>query len=128
MDIVKICGAGIVAAILSIVLRKDHPMFSALIALSASALIITMLLPELAGIIELLKRASESVSVGVPFISALLKIIGISYISEFGAQICFDAGETAIASKIEFGGKILILAVSAPIMMSLLDLVVNLIP
>ena len=56
----------------------------------------------------------------------MLKITGIAYLSQFGMQICADAGEGAIAAKIELAGKILIMTVSAPILLAVLDVVMGL--
>jgi len=60
--------------------------------------------------------------------STILKIIGIAYIAEFGAEVCKDAGEGAIASKIELAGKVIIIVLAAPIITSLLDLIVEIMP
>ena len=58
----------------------------------------------------------------------ILKIIGVAYIVEFGAQISRDAGEEAIASKIELGGKIIIMVLSMPILLALIDLIIKILP
>ena len=59
---------------------------------------------------------------------SVLKITGIAYIAEFGAEICRDAGEGAIAAKIEMAGKVIIIALAVPIITSLLDLVLKIMP
>jgi stage III sporulation protein AD len=58
----------------------------------------------------------------------VLKITGIAYIAEFGAEVCKDAGEGSIASKIELAGKVTIIVLAVPIITSLLDLIIKVMP
>jgi stage III sporulation protein AD len=62
------------------------------------------------------------------FLSALLKIIGIAYIAEFGTQVCRDAGENALAFKVELAGKVMILILAVPIISTIVDTVERLLP
>ena len=62
------------------------------------------------------------------YLSIILKITGIAILTEFGVSICKDAGEAAIASKIEFGGKIIIMSISIPIISALLEVITTIIP
>ena len=55
------------------------------------------------------------------YIGIVLKILAIAYLSTFCSEICKDAGATSIASKVEFAGKILILALAIPILMAVLN-------
>ncbi len=125
MEILQIVAIGIVSAVLSIVLKKESPVFSLMICIAASLLILIMLLPHISSVIGFLQNIGDRITASIPYAPVLLKIIGIAYIAEFGSQICHDAGESAIASKIEFGGKIIILTVSSPIIFALLEQVFN---
>ena len=58
----------------------------------------------------------------------LLKITGIAFLTEFAVSICNDSGETAIANKIDLGGKIIIIAISIPIISALLELIIKILP
>ena len=71
---------------------------------------------------------SEKIDVDFVYIAIVFKVLGISYISEFGAQLCKDAGESSIASKIEFAGKVMIITVSAPVMLALINIISEIIP
>jgi stage III sporulation protein AD len=121
VEIIRIAAVGIAAAALSVVVKRDNPAFSLMIAIAASLVIIAITLPWLRTAAEFATDMAGRVSASVPYAPALLKVIGISYIAEFGAQVCADAGEHSIASRVEFGGKALILAVSAPVILELLD-------
>ena len=58
----------------------------------------------------------------------IVKIVGIAFLAEFAVSICKDSGESAIASKIELGSKIIIISMSVPIISSLLELIVKILP
>ena len=83
---------------------------------------------KITGIINLLKSISDKTYINKQFLGILLKITGIAIIAEFAVSICSDAGEKAIASKIEIGSKVIIIAMSIPIITSLLELVIEILP
>ena len=62
------------------------------------------------------------------FIALLIKITGIAFLSEFAVSVCKDSGEAAIASKIEIGSKIIIISMSIPIISSLLEIILKILP
>lgn len=128
MDIIRIVGAGLIAAVLALTIKKQSPEIGLIISIAASVLIFLMVLPPLAALMEMLRALAARVDTNMVYIHHVLRVVGIAYIAEFGTQICTDAGESAIASKIEIGGKILIMIASAPILLSLVDLILNLLP
>ena len=75
----------------------------------------------------MLMNLSNKANINKEFIVILLKITGIAYLSEFGANVCRDSGETAIASKVELAGKILIIGLSIPILVTLMETLLGLI-
>ena len=58
----------------------------------------------------------------------LIKITGIAILTEFMVSICKDSGETAIANKVDLGGKVIIMSMSIPIMSSLLETIIKILP
>ena len=83
---------------------------------------------KLSGIINLLQNLSTKASVNSTFLTLLIKITGIALLSEFAVSICKDSGESAIASKIEIGSKIIIISMSIPIISSLLEVILKVLP
>ena len=75
-----------------------------------------ILIDQIHSILQMIERVASEAKVSNVYVETLLKIIGIAYIAEFGAQITKDAGQGAIASKIELAGKILILVMAIPIL------------
>jgi len=127
MEIVQITVVAVLSAVLALVLKKDTPQFALLVGIAASALLLLAVLPRLSEVLGLMSRLSAYVDGGAHYVT-LLKVIGIAYATEFGAQICVDAGETAVASKLELAGKLLIMTVAAPLVLNLAEQVLSLVP
>ena len=128
MEIVKILGIGLISVCLIIIMKQYKPEFTIYISLIAGILILAFTFNKLSGIISLLQNYGNKLSVNGKFIVLLIKITGIAILTEFAVSICKDSGETAIASKIDFGGKIMIIAISIPIFSSLLETVGKILP
>ncbi len=71
-----------------------------------------------------------AIGAGINFLymQTLLRIIGVAYLAEFGSQVCRDAGEGSLASRIEFAAKILILVMAIPIVIAVMDSILRIIP
>lgn len=128
MEIIQIVGFGLVASFLALVLKEQKANFAFLITLMVGAGIFLFLIDKIGQVITMLQRLAVNANVNMVYVETLLKIIGIAYIAEFGAQITRDAGQGAIASKIELGGKILILVMAIPILTVIIETVLTLIP
>jgi stage III sporulation protein AD len=90
--------------------------------------IFLFLIGQIHEIITMLERIAVNANVNLMYVETILKIIGIAYIAEFGAQITRDAGQGAIASKIELGGKILIMAMAIPILTVIIETIIGMLP
>ena len=128
MEIFKIIGIGIIALIIIILLKQYKPEFAIYISLLAGVLIILLVTEKLTGIVTLIQSLANKASINTTFLTLLLKLTGIAFLSEFAVSICKDAGEGAIASKIEIGSKIIIISMSIPIISSLLELILKILP
>ncbi len=128
MDILQIVCIGIIAVILTVTIRQQKPEIAMLVSIVAGLLIFVLIVVKLTSVIDFIKTFSRKADIDATYITILLKIVGIAYIAEFGAEVCKDAGESSIASKIELAGKVTIVILAVPIITSLLDLVVKLMP
>ncbi len=128
MDIIKIIGVGFTALIIIIVIKQYKPEFAVYISIIAGIIIILMIMDKLSAIIELITTLTNKTSVGSSFLTILLKITGIAILTEFAVSICKDSGETAIANKIDLGGKVIIISISIPIITALLELITSILP
>lgn len=108
-------------------LLKEHkPEFKIYISIAVGIIIFIIAADKLKDFIYLINKLTQKVSINQEFIRILLKITGISILTEFAVSICKDSGETSIASKIDLGGKIIILSMSIPIITSLLEVLLDL--
>ncbi len=128
MDIFQITGIGIISTIIIVILKSMKPDFAMYVAIVTGIVIFMLLIGKISAVVDLLREFSVRVNIKNLYLNTLLKITGIAYIAEFGAEICRDAGESAVASKIELAGKVLIMVIAAPVITSLLDLIINIMP
>lgn len=128
MEIFQIVAIGLVAAILSVLIKNEKPEIGIYISLVAGVIIFLFIVTKLQSVVEILSQLANKINIDSIYLSTILKIVGIAYIAEFGAQVCKDAGEGVMASKIEFAGKILIMVMAVPILVSLMDLIINMVP
>ena len=127
-EIIKIIGIGLVALVIVIILKQYKPEYAIYVSIIAGIFILYLAMEKLSGIINLLQSISDKTYINKQFLGILLKITGIAIITEFAVSICSDAGEKAIASKIEIGSKVIIIAMSIPIISSLLEVIVEILP
>jgi stage III sporulation protein AD len=128
VEIMQIVGLGIVSAIIIIVLRAQRPEIAIQVSIITGIVIFLLLASKLSAVMDMLQNFSDKAAIDTVYFTTVLKIIGIAYISEFGAEVCKDAGESSIASKIELAGKVIIVVLAVPIVSSLLELVTGIMP
>lgn len=128
MEIFKIIGVGLTSLIIIMILRQYKPEFVIYLSLITGAIILFLILDKISGIISLLKELANKSNMNSEFLVILLKITGIAFLTEFAVSICKDSNESAIANKIDLGGKVIIIAISIPIISSLLETIIKVLP
>jgi len=128
MEIIRVIGIGLTALVSIIILKQYKPEFSIYVSLAAGAIILFMVMDKLSSVITLLTNITTKTSTNSEFLGILLKITGISILTEYAVSICKDSGETAIASKVDLGGKVIIIAISIPIITAVLELLIKILP
>lgn len=127
-EIVKIIGIGLIALVIIVILKQYRPEYAVYVSIIAGILILFFAIEKISGIINLLQSISDKTYINKNFLGILLKITGIAMLTEFAVSVCSDAGENAIASKIEIGSKVVIITMSMPIITSLLELIIEILP
>lgn len=128
MDIIKIIGIGLISLVIIIILKQYRPEFVIYVSIIAGVIILFLVMDKLSGIINLLLDLSNKSGLNSEFLKILLKITGIAFLTEFAVSLCKDSGESSIASKIDLGGKVIIISLSIPILSSLLETVIKILP
>ncbi len=117
----KIGVLGITAVLMALFLKETKPQFTVYISLAACMMIFFYAVSQLSFLKENLENFRQYVNLKDAYVLSMFKIMGITYIADFSANMCKDAGYSAIAGQIEFFGKITILTVSMPIVSALLE-------
>jgi stage III sporulation protein AD len=128
MDVLQIVAFGLIATVLVVVVKSQRPELAVLLSVAAGVIIFLLVLGQISSIMDIIKELATRAGINMVYMGTILKIIGIAYIAEFGAQICRDAGEGAVASKIEFAAKILIMVLAVPIVVAVLTTLLKLVP
>ena len=97
-----------------------------MISVAVGVLIISMLYGDLGNVVQVFRSLAETSGLPDGHAALLLKVLGIAYLSQFGASLAADCGEKLIAEKIEFAGKIFIIALSTPLFVTLIDAITGL--
>ena len=128
MEIIKVIGIGLLALIIIVILRQYKPEYAIYISLIAGVLILTFSLSQITDIVHLLKDMASKANMNSQFLGIILRITGIAILTEFAVSVCEDAGEKSIGHKIDLGGKMIIISLSLPIMTSLLETILKVLP
>ncbi|HIT91213.1 MAG TPA: stage III sporulation protein AD [Candidatus Merdenecus merdavium] len=121
MDMLKIGIVGIVGVLAALLTKQSKAEFTVYISMGTCIIIFFYAMSKMEFILDSIGTISGLISIKATYITSLVKIIGITYISEFSSNICKDAGFGTIASQIEIFSKLSILAVSMPILMALFE-------
>ena len=127
MDIAQIVSIGVMGTMLTVMLKKYSPEISLVTAFVTGILILMIVIQEVFPVVDIFKRMASVSGIDNEYIAVVLKVVVISYIAEFGVQLCGDAGVKTVASKIELAGKVLIMIVSAPVFIEFLEKVISLV-
>ncbi|PKM78599.1 MAG: stage III sporulation protein AD [Firmicutes bacterium HGW-Firmicutes-15] len=128
VEITQIVGLALITTIFLLVLRQEKPVMAILLSLVFSIVIFTLMMGKLASIIDVMKELTRRAGLNYFFLATILKIMGVAYLGEFAAVICQDAGEQAVAKKVEFAAKIIIAVMALPIMVAILESLMDLMP
>ena len=120
MDIVKVSLLGVCSVILGFFLKGTKPEYSAFITMGVGIMILGLAVGKLEYLFQSAARLKELLPVSQEYFYTLIKMVGITYIGQFSAGICKDAGHQATASQIELFCKLSILVLSMPVLMALL--------
>ena len=124
MNIVAICGIAVVGLVTVVILRSFRPEYAVIAGIITGILLLLSAITEFSAVIDYIRNVTEKTGFSL-YSSVILKSLGIGILAQTTADICRDSGEGAIASKVEFAAKIMILILCIPILKTLLDLIAD---
>jgi stage III sporulation protein AD len=118
---IKIALSGIIAIMLAIIFKKQKEEYSIYISIGACFLILAVGISKLEVILDAIEKLQGYIKLNKAYVGILIKIIGITYVTEISSSLCKDSGYQSIGDQIELVGKLTILAISMPILLAILD-------
>ena len=127
MNIIAIAGVAIFAAILAAMLKRYHQEYSIILSIAAGVIILFEMFANISPAIKQISTLLSSAGLSSEYAAILFKALGICFLAQFAADSCRDAGESALASKVELAGKIAIVILSLPLFERIANTAVGLI-
>ena len=121
MEILKVVSFALAALFIFLLFKDKRSDIAVLVSLLAGVILFVSILTSITDVISFIKDISSKANIDIVYIGVVLKILAISYLATFCSEICKDAGAASIASKVEFSAKILILTLAIPILMAVLQ-------
>ena len=125
MDIFTIIGVGIVGTLLSVTVRAYRPELGLCVSLATGVVIFFAITQGMKTAVSGIYEICGKSGIDTEFFEIAVKVIAVSYITQFASEIAKDSGEGAIAKKLEISGKIFVLALMTPVVKNLLDVIIN---
>lgn len=128
MDVWQIVGLALIVTVICVVLKQFRPEIALQLTILAGASIFILILSKIKVIVDLLQSLADQANISSYYLLIIIKIVGISYLAEFGAQICRDAGESALATKVEIAAKVGVVVLAIPIIVAITESLLRLVP
>lgn len=123
MEILKIVALALTGVLLAALMKSVNKEISIYIILATVIILFLTIIDRLADIFLFLEGIYDNVTYGRTFFPLILKVLAVAYITDFTAQLCKDAGEATIGSKVELAGKVIIFYLAMPILTAILELI-----
>lgn len=121
-------GLAVAAAAACMVVRILKPQMASVCAAAAGVMLVLLAVEELGEIQSLFERLTLLAGLREGYLQTLMKAMGISYASELAGQVCADLGESGLAAKVGLMGKLCIFTLTAPLMLTILEMILELVP
>ena len=118
---------GILTIIIAMAMKQGKAEYATFVSFTGCILIAWIAVRLLEGITGSLERLERLLHLDMEYVALLMKMIGVTYLSEFASSLCKDAGYSAVAGQIELVGKLTILTIGMPIVLALFELLVDMV-
>ena len=128
-EFLSVMGIALIATVFSVFLKSGGmPVFALLVALAAGGLVFLVLLPQIVDVVAVFRNLADRADLNSVYLALILKIVAVCYLAEFMGQICRDSGESGLAMKIDLGAKVVVMVMAVPVVISVLDSVLQILP
>lgn len=127
MEVLKIVGIVIFSVVIIIILKEQKPEMALILSIATGIGIMFFVIYKMSDVVGILNNLITKSGVNRDFLYIIIKVVGIAYIVEFGKNICVDAGQSSIATKLEMAGKVIIVVLTLPLISSLVNVLTGLV-
>lgn len=121
-------GLAVAAAAICMVVRVQQPQMAALCATAAGLMLLLAALDAVGDVQSVFSRLTALGGLQEGYLGTLVKVLGVSYAAELAAQTCEDLGEGGLSAKVALVGKLCVFSLTAPLLLSLLEMILELVP
>ncbi len=125
MSMIQISVLGVAGVLLALQVKQQKAEFSVYLCIGISLMIFFSIFQYLEEILKTIRELTATINLNSTYVATLLKMLGVTYVAEFSANICKDAGYQTVASQIEIFSKLTLLVLSLPILVALLQTIQN---
>lgn len=121
MDMLKVGILGLAGVMLAIQFKGSRAEISLYMGVALCILIFAFSMERISGILSQVVYLKKYMGGSEQWLSLILKAVGITYIGDFCASVCKDAGYQAVAGQIEIFAKLSVLFFSLPVMIAVIE-------
>ncbi|MCL1919058.1 MAG: stage III sporulation protein AD [Peptococcaceae bacterium] len=121
MDIVQIVGIALVVTSVGAILKQFRPEMAVQLTIVASVALFIVVMDKVKLVVDLLESLANQASISSFYLFIVLKIVGVAFIAELGSQICRDAGDGALAAKVDIAAKVSVIVLAMPIITAIIQ-------
>ena len=126
MPFVALAVSAVTAAVLALTIRPKNGEIALLLCVACSVMILLSVLGSASAVIETVRQIVAVSGISTGYLAIMLKVIGICLLTEFTANICRDAGSSALASNVTLAGKLMVTFTALPLYADILNMVSSL--
>ncbi len=127
MNLIAVSLAAVIVVLIAIKIKDMDSGYGVILSMAGCVMVMYFVVSRFRQIVDYIDRITAYISVNITYIDVILKMIGLAYVCQFSSDLCRDAGYNAIASQVEMAGKISLILLSMPVLMSVIDLVVKIV-
>lgn len=126
MSLIAVVFSAIIVVMMAAKIKEYDQGYGVVMSVAGCVMVLCFVTGRLSRVTYYIERLTSYLTTNVAYIDVILKMIGVAYICQFSADICKDAGYGAMAFQVEMAGKISLILLGMPVLMSVIDLVVSL--
>lgn len=123
---IQVIGISVCGLLLTVLLRDYNKTVSMIVMLATALIIFIYAADGISGIFGYIAEISSGAESAAEYIKLMMKVLGITLITQFVSDMCRDAGENTLANQTETAAKIIVVLMVLPLFESVLNIITGL--